>query len=318
MLKQAVCNAKEVADIELMEAEVKFYVASMVLEELEKKCRAYDYELLKAYEEKRSSLIKAFSIMNLLPETNPFRVWLEDLLRMSMTFAQSQRDGLYRRRHNSFIRHYVLRQDIEAIADRQNINEKTVRMDIEHVLDKMMVFAFGIDGLKPELDDFAPRPSTARRARRTGQFSSDDGTTVHVESFARRTAARWDEFFKATAEVIPEFNSPVYAGSYSKRHALLDNLFSSYNGLKPDEPARDLVDRLLVLHQECADYSQNERLTRRHQVFKMKYIENVASSVIARTIGVSTGTVYLDVKKTIRDIMLLAFGMKQTEETKED
>jgi hypothetical protein len=314
MLRQAVCNAA--VDIELMESEVKSYVASMVLEELEKKCRAYDYELLKAYEEKRSSLKKAFSIMHLLPETNQFRVWLEDLLRMSMTFAQSQRDELYRRRHNSFVMRYVLRLDIEAIAKRQKTRDDTIRLDTEHVLDKMMVFAFGIDGVKPELNDSEPRPRKARQSRKARQIGSDDGTAQLVEVFANRVAARRVEFLKAASEVIPEFDDPVYANL--KCHAWLSKLFSGYSRIKPNEPSRRLMDQLMALHRECVDYFQHELLTRRHEIFKLKYTENLSGPEIADLTGTSAGTVYLDVQKTIRDMMLLAFGMKQVEDTKED
>lgn len=319
MLRQAVCNAEEVAGIDLIESEARFYVESMAstaLEGLEKKHRASYDKLLKAYEEKRSGLKKAFSIMHLLPETNQFRLWLEGLIRMSMTLGQSQRDELYRRRHNSFVMHYVLQMDIETIAERRKTSDNTICSDIEHVLDKMMVFAYGIDGLKPEPDyDFAPRPKTARGPRQSGL---DDATTAYVEVFAEKVSGRRVEFLKAAAELIPEFTGPVDASSYRKCHALLGKLFSGYRRLKRNAPARRLMDQLIALHQECVNYCQNELLTRRHEIFKLKHIENLSGPEIADLIGTSVGTVYLDVQKTIRDMMLLAFGMKQVEDTKGD
>lgn len=57
----------------------------------------------------------------------------------------------YRRRHNSFVMARISEQaySLSEIASIQGITRRTVGKDIDHVLDDMMLLAFGIDGIKP-------------------------------------------------------------------------------------------------------------------------------------------------------------------------
>ena len=57
----------------------------------------------------------------------------------------------YRRRHNSFLMAYITdrKYSYKEIASIQGITRRTVGKDIDHVLEDMMLLAFGIDGIKP-------------------------------------------------------------------------------------------------------------------------------------------------------------------------
>ncbi len=56
-----------------------------------------------------------------------------------------------RRRHNSFVLMYLTEQKFspKEIAQIQRIRERTFWKDLNHVLDDLMVLAFGIAGIKP-------------------------------------------------------------------------------------------------------------------------------------------------------------------------
>lgn len=61
----------------------------------------------------------------------------------------------YGRRHNTFLMAYVTdrKYSYKEIASIQGITRRTVGKDIDHVLDDMMLLAFGVDGIKPTNKD---------------------------------------------------------------------------------------------------------------------------------------------------------------------
>lgn len=299
----------------VQESEIRLIATEKVMEMLEEdqshEDQSYDDESLKLYEQRRQALSRAFSHVQRLPENNAFRIWLEDLLRMSVTFAQQQRDELYRRRHNAFVMYYVLKLDVDAIQSKQGMSRDSVQRDIDHVLDKMMIFAYGVDGLKPEVTK--RRPKTTRKAIRKASQVDLNITDEYVENFAKGISAIRNGLLKVAEGVMPGFTELVEANNYSKCHETLSNLYSTYCQLNSGDPAKDLMDRLVNLHSECVDHSQSKLMARRHQIFVMKYRKKLPSASIADLTSTSAGTVYLDVKKTISDIMLLAFGIKEQE-----
>ena len=73
------------------------------------------------------------------------------------------------RRHNSFVLMYLTEQKLspKEIAQIQQIQERTFWIDLNHVLDDLMVLAFGISGIKP-----GSFHSATRKARDTGKEHS--------------------------------------------------------------------------------------------------------------------------------------------------
>lgn len=108
---------------------------------------------LDSYYQKRDKLREAFLIMNDLPNDSYLRKWLESLIKKSMLYGQRINDEVYIRRHNTFVQHYVLRLNKWAIRQNQSIDGRTVFKDINFILDKMMIFTYGIDALNPKKDE---------------------------------------------------------------------------------------------------------------------------------------------------------------------
>jgi hypothetical protein len=99
-----------------------------------------------SYRQKRKQLREAFSNMRHMEEGSPVRIWLESLIRKHMLYAEKT-GREYPRRHNTFVQFFVADGTDRMVSRYQRINLRTVYKDIDHVLDRMMVFAYGIDGI---------------------------------------------------------------------------------------------------------------------------------------------------------------------------
>lgn len=72
-----------------------------------------------------------------------------------------------RRRHNAFVLVYITDQKHtpKEIARMQRLTPRAVWKDLNHVLDEMMLLAFGVDGIKPiNVDTRGTSLSLAERA----------------------------------------------------------------------------------------------------------------------------------------------------------
>ena len=60
-----------------------------------------------------------------------------------------------RRRHNAFVLAYITdrKHTPKEIARMQRLTQRAVWKDLNHVLDEMMLLAFGVDGIKPISED---------------------------------------------------------------------------------------------------------------------------------------------------------------------
>lgn len=101
------------------------------------------------YELLRKELRNAFR--NYRASSPSERRIMEQLIGSHAKLCIIQKDVAAKRRHNSFVLMYMANEDysLTQIAQLQGITRRTVGKDIDHVLDDMMLFAFGIDGIKP-------------------------------------------------------------------------------------------------------------------------------------------------------------------------
>ena len=99
------------------------------------------------YKLKREQLREAFKNMRHMEENSPSRIWLESLINKSKLYAEKT-GREYPRRHNTFVQFFITDGTDRMVSWYQRINRRTVYKDIDHVLDKMMIFAYGIDGIK--------------------------------------------------------------------------------------------------------------------------------------------------------------------------
>ncbi len=60
-----------------------------------------------------------------------------------------------RRRHNAFVLAYITdrKHTPKEIAMMQRLTQRAIWKDLNHVLDEMMLLAFGVDGIKPTNED---------------------------------------------------------------------------------------------------------------------------------------------------------------------
>lgn len=98
------------------------------------------------YKQKRKQLREAFKNMRHMEEDSPLRIWLESLIRKSKLYAEKT-GREYPRRHNTFVQYFITDGTDWMVSRQQMINIRTVYKDLDHVLDKMMIFAYGIDGI---------------------------------------------------------------------------------------------------------------------------------------------------------------------------
>lgn len=60
-----------------------------------------------------------------------------------------------RRRHNAFVLAYITdrKHTPKEIARMQRLTQRAIWKDLNHVLDEMMLLAFGVDGIKPSNEE---------------------------------------------------------------------------------------------------------------------------------------------------------------------
>lgn len=80
------------------------------------------------------------------------RATLDSMIGSHAAFCLLQNDATARRRHNSFVLMYITDRNysISQIAKIQGTTSRNVSRDLNHVLDDLMILAFGIDGLPPQ------------------------------------------------------------------------------------------------------------------------------------------------------------------------
>lgn len=77
--------------------------------------------------------------------------FIAQLVELHASLCMEAEADEHRRRHNSFLMAYITNRkySYKEIASIQGITRRTVGKDIDHVLDDMMLLAFGIDGIQP-------------------------------------------------------------------------------------------------------------------------------------------------------------------------
>lgn len=256
---------------------------------------------ISSYLGKRNSLKDAFLYMHLLPEKSRLRVWLEDLIKKSMEYAHCSLDETYVRRHNTFIKHYILKQNKRITEQEQFIGSVTVTYDVNEVLDKIMIFAFGLDALKD---------------RQLGENTVDDwryqkSSLSFVVFYADNNSIDRGLYLEKIREIDCDFTNIIKSKNYTICHKRLKKLFLNYNLLPEDDKAKVLLEDLIYLHKKFTAKSRNKGIERRHKIFYKKITSDMSAVVIAKYFSTTSTIVYRDINKVIDDIMVLAFGIKK-------
>lgn len=100
------------------------------------------------YEQRRQWLRELTANYRLTDGDN--RIFVDQLVELHASLCLESEADEYRRRHNSFLMAYITdrKYSYKEIASIQGITRRTVGKDIDHVLDDMMLLAFGVDGIK--------------------------------------------------------------------------------------------------------------------------------------------------------------------------
>lgn len=101
------------------------------------------------YQCRRQRLRGAFkNYRSLDPEAQSL---LKKLMEVHTTQCRINGDAECKRRHNTFVLTYIAGRKLspKEIARLQGITLRAVYKDLNHVLDDLMVLAFGVDGIKP-------------------------------------------------------------------------------------------------------------------------------------------------------------------------
>lgn len=102
------------------------------------------------YLRRRQRLREAFRNYRILdPEAQGF---LKELMEIHTTQSRINGSSECKRRHNTFVLTYIAerKSSTKEIARMQGITLRAVYKDLNHVLDDLMVLAFGVDGVKPK------------------------------------------------------------------------------------------------------------------------------------------------------------------------
>lgn len=77
--------------------------------------------------------------------------FLKNLIEIHTTQCRINGGGECKRRHNTFVLTYIADRKFspKEIARLQGVTLRAVYKDLNHVLDDLMVLAFGVDGIKP-------------------------------------------------------------------------------------------------------------------------------------------------------------------------
>lgn len=100
---------------------------------------------------RRRWLRDAFSKYRDYPANSPESRYLTHILTLDVKFCRESSEE-NRRRHNSFVLYYATgqRRTLRQVAFMQGLTVRGVCRDIDHTLDRLMLLAFGVDGIPPE------------------------------------------------------------------------------------------------------------------------------------------------------------------------
>ena len=265
---------------------------------------------LESSEGKRNSLKDAFLYMHLLSEENSLRIWLENLIKKSMDYGRNSLDEIYIRRHNTFVKHYILKQDKRITEREQMIGSVMITYDVNIVLDKMIVFAFGHDALRDV--QTKQKKSSAPYCRDTiNKWRFQKSSFSFIEFYADNSFIDRSVYLGKAEEMIVGFTDIVKSKNHALCHDSLKQLFMNYSLLPSQDQAKVFLDDLIKLHKECVKACEIELLERRHNIFLTKFSKNMSANAVAMHFNTSPTIVYKDINKTIDDIVFLAFGIKQ-------
>lgn len=120
----------------------------MIYEMMEQFFDWYDSaEYVAAYNARREALRELFSrYQTATGKDKDFMNWL---LSANASYSRQYSKAEMQRKHNTFVLRFVAGLSVKEIARHHNVSTGTVHRDIAAVLDNMMVFAFGVDGIVP-------------------------------------------------------------------------------------------------------------------------------------------------------------------------
>lgn len=77
---------------------------------------------------------------------------LEHLIELHAEMCRIRKDAESKRRHNSFVLMYMADStwSLSQIAQLHSMTRRAAAKDLDHVLDDLMILAYGIDGLPPQ------------------------------------------------------------------------------------------------------------------------------------------------------------------------
>lgn len=102
-----------------------------------------------AYKARRNHLRQLFESYTGL-EPNKTKTLLERLLELDKEYCIKTQNDVFMREHNTFVIRYFSKKQpmFSQIAIMQNISSRQAQFDVDKTLDRLMIFAYGIDGLK--------------------------------------------------------------------------------------------------------------------------------------------------------------------------
>ena len=102
-----------------------------------------------AYKARRNHLRQLFESYTGL-EPNKIKTLLERLLELDKEYCIKTQNDIFMREHNTFVIRYFSKKQpmFSQIAIMQNISSRQAQFDVDKTLDRLMIFAYGIDGLR--------------------------------------------------------------------------------------------------------------------------------------------------------------------------
>lgn len=103
----------------------------------------------KTYKARKNHLRQLFESYTGL-ESNKTKTLLEQLLEFDKEYCIKTQNDVFMREHNTFVIRYFSKKQpmFSQIAIMQNISSRQAQFDVDKTLDRLMIFAYGIDGLK--------------------------------------------------------------------------------------------------------------------------------------------------------------------------
>ena len=109
----------------------------------------FDNPTNNAYKARRNHLRQLFESYTGL-EPNKTKDLLERLVELDKQYCIKTQNDVFMREHNTFVIRYFSKKQptFSQIAAIQNICSRHAHTDVDKTLDRLMIFAYGIDGLK--------------------------------------------------------------------------------------------------------------------------------------------------------------------------